>query len=146
MFIGRYYHTLEEKGRVSLPKKFRQAEASWVITRGLDGGLFLFPEKSFQKNLTELSNRTFTKKRDRDFIRYMTNDAYEVSADKNGRVLLPKYLTQFADLTKEVVIIGSFQYIEIWDVDKYHTYLDELEKNGETITEGIENAQASVTT
>lgn len=138
MFIGRYYHTVEQKGRVSLPKSFREQQTSWIVTRGLDGGLFLFPEQNFHQQLKELSQRTFTKKRDRDFIRFMTNDAYQVTADKNGRVLLPDYLKQFAQLDKDVVIVGSFEYIEIWDVTTYHTYIESIEKEAEQIAENLE--------
>ncbi len=137
MFIGRYYHTIEEKGRVSLPKPFRDTENTWVITRGLDGGVFLFPETTFQTQLQELQNRTFTKKQDRDFLRFMTNDAYQLNVDKNGRVLLPEYLREFAHLHKEVVIVGSFTYLEIWDRDRYHTYIDSIEETGNQIAEQI---------
>ena len=138
MFIGRYYHRLEEKGRVSLPKAFRETGSDWIITRGLDGGLFLFKPETFEKQVQELSERTFTKKRHRDFVRYLVNDARQVSIDKQGRVLLPDYLTQFANLTKEVVIVGSYQYIEIWDQETYHTYLDTLEESAEKLAEEIE--------
>jgi len=139
MFIGRYYHRLEEKGRLSLPKSFREAGSDWIVTRGLDGGLFLYRPETFQRQLQELSERTFTKKRHRDFIRFLVNDARSVSIDKQGRVLLPDYLTEFAGLTKEVVIVGSFEYIEIWDTEKYHHYLDEVESKAEEIAEGIDN-------
>lgn len=138
MFIGRYYHTIEEKGRVSLPKTFRDTTQNWVITRGLDGGVFLFSQKTFQTQLQELQNRTFTKKQDRDFLRFMTNDAYSLSQDKNGRVLLPEYLRNFAHLTKEVVIVGSFNYIEIWDRGLYHTYIDSVEKTGSSLAENVQ--------
>jgi MraZ protein len=139
MFIGRYYHRLEEKGRLSLPKTFREKSSDWIVTRGLDGGLFLFKPETFESKIAELSERTFTKKRHRDFVRYLVNDARHVSVDKQGRVLLPDYLTTFAQLNKEVVVVGSYQYIEIWDQEKYHTYLDTLEKNGENLAEEIED-------
>jgi len=138
MFIGRYYHRLEDKGRVSLPKVFREAGSDWIITRGLDGGLFLFRPETFQKQVQELSERTFTKKINRDFIRYMVNDARLISLDKQGRVLLPDYLTEFAHITKDIVVVGSFEYIEMWDQTTYHTYLDTLEKSAENIAEQIE--------
>lgn len=81
MFIGRYYHTIEEKGRVSLPKTFREQEKQWVITRGLDGGVFLFPHQNYQEQVQTLSQLGFTKKAHRDFVRLLTNDAEEVEAD-----------------------------------------------------------------
>jgi MraZ protein len=138
MFIGTYYHTLEDHGRVSLPKGFRQATKKWVITRGLDGGLFLFPAADFRKRLKTIGeDHQFTKKAHRDFIRLMTNEAKEVAADKSGRVKLPNYLIAYAKLEKDLVIVGSLEYLEIWQRDAYHTYLDSIEKNAEQIAEQI---------
>lgn len=140
MFIGRYYHTLESKGRLSLPKTFREIEKKWIITRGLDGGLFLFRKKDFNKELEQLAERTFTKKTHRDFIRLMSNEAREVQSDANGRVSLPEYLIKFGQLSKQVVVVGSYSYIEIWDQTKYHQYLDQIEKKAAVIAERITQA------
>ncbi|MFH2118201.1 MAG: division/cell wall cluster transcriptional repressor MraZ [Candidatus Paceibacterota bacterium] len=138
MLIGTYYHTLEAGGRVSLPKSFRQQAQKWVITRGLDGGLFLFPTKDFQTRLQAVSQtHEFTKKANRDFVRLMTNEAQEISADKSGRVKLPSYLTAYAGLKKDLVVVGSLEYIELWNRDTYHKYLDSLEKNAESIAEQL---------
>lgn len=139
MFIGRHYHKLEDKGRVSLPKKYREIEADWVVTRGLDGGLFVFRKSDFLEKIQEIANRSFTKKRNRDFVRLMVNEAQATTADANGRVSLPEYLIKLAGLTKDVVIVGSYNYLEIWDMDRYHAYLDGLEKQAEQIAESIEN-------
>lgn len=138
MFIGRYYHKLEEKGRVSLPKNLRGDHLDWIITKGLDGGLFLFLAENFQSEIAKLAERSFTKKNDRDFVRYMTNDAYSLSVDTNGRVLLPEYLKNFAQIKKDVVIVGSYNRVEIWDIDLYHQYIDQLEKNAQSIAESID--------
>lgn len=137
MFLGRYYHTLESKGRLSLPKKFREAEENWIITRGLDGGLFLFRAEEFADQLRNLPQRTFTSKQHRDFLRLMANEAQAVSVDANGRVQLPEYLIDFAHLQKEVVVVGSLSWVEIWDRTRYHTYLAELEPQAEEIAESL---------
>ena len=138
MFIGTYYHTLEEHGRVSLPKSFREQAKTWVVTRGLDGGLFLFPAAKFQQRLESISeNQTFTKKANRDFVRLMTNEAQQVQPDKNGRVKLPNYLTEFAGLKKNVVVVGSLDYVEIWERGEYHQYVDSLEKKAAQIAENV---------
>ena len=137
MFIGRYYHTLEENNRVSLPKKFREIETNWIVTRGLDGGLFLFRAQNFNQEIKKLSERTFTKKAHRDFIRLMTNDAQEVAADNNGRVSLPEYLIEFAQLKKQLIIVGSYEWVEIWDRALYHQYLAQIESQAEKIAEGL---------
>lgn len=138
MFIGKYYYSLEEKGRISLPKEFRQEQNSWVVTRGLDGGLFLFTELDFQNQVKTLWSRTFTKKINRDFVRLMTNEAKVVTPDKNGRVQLPEYLISFAKLEKAVVLVGSLEKIEIWDRDTYHDYIDAIESQAEIIAEQLE--------
>jgi MraZ protein len=143
MFIGKYYHTIEEKGRVSLPKKFREDGQKWIITRGLDGGLFLFLKNTFETELEKLGNQTFTKKANRDFIRLMTNEAQEIETDRSGRILLPDYLRATAQLTKNIVIVGSYQRIEIWDVKKYHDYIDQLEKSAEEVAEKVETAESN---
>lgn len=138
MFIGRYYYTVEAKGRVSLPKPFRTAGKNWIVTRGLDGGLFVFVAEEFEQRLAELANRTFTKKRDRDFLRLMANDAQAVEVDAQGRILLSDTQKKLAGISKDVVILGSYQYIEVWDVDQYHTYLDSVSSKAAEIAEGIE--------
>ena len=139
MFIGKYYHRLEDKGRLSLPKKFRDQESSWVITRGLDGCLFLLRAESFEKEIQKISNSSFTKKANRDLVRLMTNEAQELTTDQNGRVNLPNYLIDFASLKKDLVVVGSLDHIEIWDQEKYHHYIDQIEDKAEEIAENVEN-------
>jgi len=138
MFIGKFYHHLEEHGRLSLPKKFRDLEKNWIVTRGLDGCLFLLKSDNFQKELSQIADQSFTKKAHRDLIRLMTNEAQEVSADKNGRVNLPNYLINFAQLKKEVVVVGSLNHLEIWDQEHYHHYIDQLEGDAENIAERVD--------
>ena len=142
MFIGRYYYQLEEKGRVSLPKVFRETTDDWIVTRGLDGGLFVFPAEGFEQRLADLPAKSFTKKTNRDFVRLMVNDAKSVSPDNNGRILLPDYLIELAQLQKQVVIVGSLTYLEIWDQERYHAYLDQLGPQAETIAENLEENDA----
>lgn len=139
MFIGKYYYKLQTSGRISLPKEFRKDADKWVITRGLDGCLFIFKAERFQQELEQLATRSFTKKAHRDLIRIMSNEAKEVEVDSNGRVNLPDYLIQFAKLNEQIVIVGSFNRIEIWDQEQYHQYISQLENQAETIAESIEN-------
>lgn len=138
MLIGTYYHTLEENGRVSLPKNFREESTEWVITRGLDGCLFLFTKHQYAEEMKTISGSSFTKKSNRDFTRLMATEAYEVELDKNGRVQLPEYLIDKASLKKHVAVTGNFSRIEIWDREAYHGYVDSLENSAETIAEGFE--------
>lgn len=141
MFIGKFYHTLEENGRISLPKPFREHASEWVVSRGLDGGLFVFTKEAFALEVATLASKTFTKKKHRDYIRLMTNEAHEVSLDPQGRLQLPEYLTTHAGLTKAVVIVGSLNRVEIWDREKYHSYIDQVEDTVEAIAEDLENAE-----
>lgn len=138
MLIGKYYHKLEPNGRVMIPKDFRQAEA-FVVTRGLDGSLFLFQAEEFEKEIEKFSARSFTKKINRDFIRLMTNEAQKIAPDKNGRVQLPAYLIASAGFDKDLVFVGSMNRIEIWDQQKYHQYLDKIEAQAEEIAEALED-------
>ena len=135
MLIGTYYHTLEDNGRVSLPKPFRTEQTEWIVTRGLDGCLFLLSPEQFKQELSQITTRTFTNKDTRDLTRLFANEAQEVTPDKAGRVQLPEYLTAFAGLKKNVVIVGSINRVEVWDRDKYHDYLKQLEPKAEDLAE-----------
>ena len=141
MFIGKYYYKLQANSRVSLPKAFRNNQNKWVITRGLDGCLFIFESDSFKREVENLAQRSFTKKAHRDLIRIMTNEAMQATVDANGRVHLPEYLISYANLKDELVIVGSFNRIEIWNRDDYHQYSSQLENQAEIIAESIEIQQ-----
>lgn len=138
MFIGRYYNQLESKGRVCLPKQIRQDCSDWVITRGLDGALFLFPAVDFQAELEKLNHLEFTKSANRNLIRLMTNEAQAVTTDKTGRILIPDHLQKLVGLQSAIVIVGSLSRVEIWDRDRYHQFLDSISQSAESIAETIE--------
>jgi len=138
MFIGKFYYKLQDKGRVSLPKPFREIADTWIVTRGLDGCLFIFKKDNFAEEINKIGQRSFTKKAHRDLVRIMTNEAVEVEADNNGRVHLPKYLIDFAQLQQDLVIVGSYNRIEVWNQNKYHQYMDQLENQAEEIAEHVE--------
>lgn len=137
MFIGRYYNQLESKGRVCLPKQIRQGCSDWVITRGFDGGLFLFPSLDFQNELAKMDRLQFTKANHRNLIRLLTNEAQNVTTDKTGRILIPEHLQKLAQLKKSLVVVGSLSRVEIWDRDLYHQFLDNISQSAESIAETI---------
>lgn len=138
MLIGKAYNSLDTQRRVTVPKNMRtQLGAQAILTRGLDGGIFLLPENYWQSLVNNLTQQPFTKKGARDFWRYLSNDAYPVEPDGLGRITVPESLAEFAHLQKDVVVIGSLQYIEIWDRARYHTYLDLLAENAEEIAENL---------
>ncbi|KUK79363.1 MAG: Cell division protein MraZ [Microgenomates bacterium 39_7] len=138
MFIGKYYYKLQTNSRLSLPKEIRKDQKKWVVTRGLDGCLFVFKAEAFEQELSALATRSFTKKAHRDLIRIMSNEAKEITVDNSGRVHLPEYLIKFAELKSSVVIVGSFNRVEIWDQEKYHQYSSQIEAQAETIAESVE--------
>lgn len=141
MFLGTYYHSLESNRRVTLPKAFRDRSEEWIVSRGFDGGLFLFEPSGFQTELEVLNKSSLTRKDNRDLTRLLTNEATAVTPDQLGRIQLPEYLTEFAGLQKAVVLVGSMKYIEIWDRDRYHDYISHLEPEAEAIAERLDHAQ-----
>lgn len=127
MFIGTYYHSLDEKSRVSVPKSFRnELTPGSVITKGLDGCLFIFTAESWSKLVEKLQTLPLTSKPARDFLRLLTYHATPLDTDKLGRTRLPESLVKLAGIKKDVVFAGALTRVEIWDKSTYHTYLDTL--------------------
>ena len=127
MFIGTYYHSLDEKNRVSVPATFRQELTSGsIITKGLDGCLFIFTSESWNKLISKLETLPLTSKPARDFLRLLTYNASPLDTDKLGRTLLPENLLSLANIKKDVVFTGALTRVEIWDKSAYHTYVDGL--------------------
>lgn len=139
MFIGQYEHRLEEKGRLSIPKKFRsQLAAGCVISLGLDGCLFLYPLSAWNKLINKLSQLPLTKSDARAFSRSLTYQAYEVDIDRLGRILIPDYLRQFAKLKNTVIVAGAIERIEIWDQDRYSNYSQKINQDAEKLAEQLD--------
>lgn len=127
MFVGTYYHTLEDQNRISVPKAFRdQLTPGSIITKGLDGCLFIFTSESWNKLVDKLQTLPLTSKPARDFLRLLTYNATPLATDKLGRTHLPANLIQLAGITKEVVFAGALSRVEIWSKDSYHAYVDGL--------------------
>src|SRR3989338_7898113 len=123
MFIGEYHHSIDEKGRLAVPVKFRsRLKKGAVVTRGLDQCLFLFEAGEWNAFAKRVAALPLSKSDDRAFSRFMLAGAMEVEIDSQGRVVLPEYLREYAVLAKETVVAGLFNRIEIWDKalwDKY---------------------------
>ncbi|MCE9586062.1 division/cell wall cluster transcriptional repressor MraZ [Candidatus Uhrbacteria bacterium] len=140
MFIGEYHHTLDEKGRMSVPVKFRASLAEGaVVTRGLDRSLFLYPKSEWQTLAEKLASLPFGQADTRAFARLMLAGAMEVEVDKSGRVLLPEYLRQYAALDKSVVVAGLYNRLEIWDEATWKEYSAKTESEGNAIAERLQN-------
>lgn len=138
MFIGQYEHNLEEKGRLSIPKKFRSdLVEGGVITRGLDGCLFLFPKRKWEEFVNKLAETPLTKADARGFSRLLTYGAVEIEVDGQGRMLIPEYLREFAQIKKEVVLAGAIGRIEIWDKSNFKSYQEKIENESQMIAERL---------
>lgn len=138
MLIGKYYHTLEHKGRLAIPATFRKTLGSKILlTRGLDGCLFLLPQETWGKITLDLRGSPLTKQDTRRFIRLMAHDAAYVKYDPQGRILIPQVLKDIAKLKNKVVIAGSLDWVEIWDQDLYHQKLDKDQDQAELVAERL---------
>ncbi|MFW0862253.1 MAG: division/cell wall cluster transcriptional repressor MraZ [Candidatus Komeilibacteria bacterium] len=138
MLIGEYYHSVDTKGRMALPAKFRQVfKSGAVITRGLDNCLFIYPKKDWQKLADKLAALPISQAKTRAFARLMLAGAMDVSLDKQGRVNLPDYLTTYAKLGKKVVITGLYDRLEIWDEKEWSKYSKQTEANSSDIAEAL---------
>lgn len=136
MFIGEYSHNLDEKGRLAIPKKFRQdLSKGAVVTRGLDNCLFLYTKKEWEKLAEKLSTLPFAQANTRAFARLMLAGAMDVSVDKQGRIVLPEYLRTFAGLKKETVVAGLYNRLELWDQKKWAAYTKQTEAKSNEIAE-----------
>ena len=136
MFKGEYNHTIDEKGRLIIPAKFREELGSeFVVTRGLDGCLFGYNNTEWEAFEAKLRALPLTNKDARAFQRYMLAGAASVEIDKQGRILLPQNLRTFAGLEKDVVLIGVAGRIEIWNKDIYEkaSAVDDMEEIAENM-------------
>lgn len=138
MFMGEYSHSIDAKGRLIIPSKFReQLGEEFVLTKGLDGCLFVFPNdewKSFEEKLRALP---LTNKSARTFSRFFVAGATFCELDKQGRILVPATLREFAGLEKDVVLTGNINRIEIWSKEKWseNNNYDDMDAIAENLTD-----------
>src|SRR5690606_31981557 len=123
MFMGEYQHSVDEKGRMIIPAKFRDALGSgFIITRGLDHCLFVYPAAEWQLLEQKLKSLPLMKSDARAFTRFFFSGATECELDKQGRVNIPPNLREHAKIEKETVVIGVSNRVEIWSKDKWEAY------------------------
>lgn len=141
MFTGEYRHTLDIKNRLIIPSRIREEMGNnIVITRGLDGCLFGYSIDVWQKILEKLNSLPFTKKDARSFTRFLTSGAITLEFDKQGRIVIPSYLLEYANINKELVIIGVLNRIEIWDENKWDSFMQENVDSLSDISENLFDA------
>ena len=123
MLLGEYEHTLDAKGRLAVPAKLRDSLGNrFIITKGLDGCLFVYDMDEWQRLEQKLAALPMSRKTARDFIRFLFGGACEAECDKQGRVLLPANLRKHAGLVKDAVIVGVGSRAEIWDAQRWNEY------------------------
>jgi len=138
MFIGEYQHTIDQKGRLAVPAKFRAKLAQGaVVTRGLDRCLFLYPKDEWDRLAKKLAELPISQKDSRAFVRLMLAGAMDLEIDKQGRVNLPNYLRDYAKIKNEVVVAGLYSRIEIWDKKSWNAYKSQAEKESANIAEHL---------
>jgi MraZ protein len=138
MLLGEYNHTLDTKGRVAIPAKFKDALGTdAIITRGLDNCLFLFAKKEWEALAAKLVALPLAQANSRAFVRLMLAGAMEVSLDAQGRILVPDYLRKYAELSKEVTFAGLASRAEIWDRTRWAEYKRKTEGASEEIAEKL---------
>lgn len=142
MFMGQYEHSIDTKGRIIIPVKYREELGeNFVVTRGLDGCLFLYPSEEWQtfvEKLQELPSNQNTRKIQRQFL----SKAMEVTLDKQGRILIPALLREVAALEKEVVFLGMMNRIEVWDKSRLEA--QEMEEDEEALEVNLDELDISL--
>lgn len=138
MFIGEYHHSIDEKGRLAIPTKFREAmKGGAVVTRGLDACLVLYTRSEWEKLADRLANLPISQANNRAFARFMLAGAMDVECDKQGRMVLPEYLRRYGKLGKGVVVAGLYNRLEIWNQEAWTGYTKETEESSNDIAERL---------
>lgn len=138
MFMGEFQHTIDDKGRLTIPARFREGLGEkFVITKGLDNCLFVYPMNGWAEMEQKLRSLPFTRADARAFVRFFFSGATECEVDRQGRILLPANLREYARLEKEVVIVGVASRVEIWSRSLWEEYCRETEGQYEALAEKI---------
>ncbi|MEW8973295.1 MAG: division/cell wall cluster transcriptional repressor MraZ [Tissierellaceae bacterium] len=136
MLIGEYQHTIDSKGRMIIPSKFREDLGDeFVITKGLDSCLFIYGKDEWKKVEDKLKSLPLTNRDARAFIRFFFSGASECNLDKQGRVLIPNNLREHSKLEKDAVIIGVATRLEIWSKEQWELYTDDDNLSYDSIAE-----------
>lgn len=138
MLMGEYHHSIDEKGRLIIPAKFRnELGESFVVTRGLENCLFIYSLVEWEKIVTKLKTLPFTKKDARNFTRFFLSGATTLEFDKQGRINISSPLATYANLDKECVIVGVNDRLEIWAKDSWDNFLNDNQEGLSDIAENL---------
>lgn len=143
MFIGEYNGTIDDKARINIPVKFRaalskaQTKSQVVVTRGLDNSLVLYTLDEWKKLAEKLASLPISTANTRAFSRLMLAGAMDCDIDKQGRIVLPGYLKEYAKIGKKIIFAGMYTRIEIWSEELWNKYKTQTEKNSNEIAEQL---------
>ena len=137
MLMGEYHHSIDDKGRLTIPAKVRyDLGETFVITRGLDNCLFVYPQNEWNEIITKYKELPNTKDA-RNFMRFFLSGAETLEFDKQGRVKIPTPLIKFAGLNKDCIVIGVNDRLEIWSKERWDSFLDENESNFSSLADNL---------
>jgi MraZ protein len=130
LFLGEYDHSLDDRGRITLPRKIRQelGEGEVVLSKGFDACIFGFDSHSWEKEAEKQLEAPVTDQKGREIRRYLFAAAEKAEIDKLGRVLLPTHLKEYAGISGNTKVIGAGDHFEIWDVNRWENYASRLEQ------------------
>lgn len=145
MFIGEYHHTIDEKGRIIIPSKFRESLGKeFIITRGIENCLFIYSLQNWADITNKLSSLPFTKKDARTFNRFFMSGATNVELDKQGRVNISKPLIDYANIIKDCVVIGTGDRLEVWSQESWNSFFDSTKDSMSDIAENLFNESVNL--
>jgi MraZ protein len=144
MFYGEYIHSIDRKGRLILPARFRDVCKEYgfekfFVTRGLDKCLFMFSEEEWRTVEQKFKSMPFTKQETRSFNRLFFSGAVEVIPDKQGRFIIPQYLKNYANIKRDTIVIGVSNRIEIWNTETWNDFYGNSSGSFEQIAENMIN-------
>lgn len=132
MFLGEYTHTIDEKGRLTIPAKFRGGLAiGLVVTRGFDQNLMLYPLTGWQDMAERIVSRPMGDEDVRTFRRRLFSGAVDLTPDRQGRIVIPPYLRSFARLDSEVIVAGMYNYVEVWSTEAWNNVRETIEQSSD---------------
>ena len=145
MFIGEYHHSIDDKGRLIIPSKFREELGNnFIITRGIENCLFVYSLDSWNEIVRKIESLPFTKKDARTFARFFLSGASEAEFDKQGRINITSPLISYAKITKECIVIGTGDRLEIWSEEDWNSFFDSASINMSDIAENLFNESVNL--
>ena len=145
MFMGEYNHTIDAKGRLIVPVKFREILGdNFIVTKGLDGCLFVYPNDEWTRFEEKLKGLPLTNKNARQFTRFFLAGAAACEVDKQGRILLPQVLREVASLEKDVVLVGVASRIELWSRERWDESMNTYDGDMDEVAENMESLGFSI--